>query len=417
MHHANAKDTAVVSSMKNTIRSYYGFQFFFGLLIWLPVFYEFQKRIGLNDEQIFGIQSIYYLVFCFLEIPTGAMADRFGYRLCMRAGAVLVALSNLLPIFFQSYEGFLTHFLLIALSRSLISGASSAYLYDYMAAHGVASEYKAVEGRARSYSLAGKVVFWAGVGALMSWKLTGPYWLTFLTTSVSVAFAFALPRLPRLSNAALEAKQKKRESIPFLSAGKLLLDSPFLVFLILQGIAIFVLGRIAQVNLFQPILGSKNFGLEHYGWIMALMTVFEAVGSWYPHLLRRYTNDLNAVFGLTVVMGLSFAVLPVAGQLATLASLCVFSLACGLSFPIQRQLLNDAIPDSSNRATILSIESIADRAVNAAAASLLGSSLAGGGLNRYLLGSAAVTLGAMLLLYLALRVGPLQKRILARARA
>src|SRR5690606_6775932 len=61
-------------------RRYYAFQFFFNLLLWIPVFYEFQKQLGLDDPQIFRIQSVYYLVFCFLEIPTGAFADRFGYR-------------------------------------------------------------------------------------------------------------------------------------------------------------------------------------------------------------------------------------------------------------------------------------------------------------------------------------------------
>lgn len=399
--------------LKRTVRSYYGFQFFFGLLIWLPVFYEFQKRIGLDDEQIFGIQSIYYVVFCVLAIPTGAISDRFGYRRSMRWGAALVAISNLLPIFFQSYAGFLCHFLLIALSRSLITGASSAYLYDYLASKGLAHEFKEIEGRARAYSLAGKVVFWTGVGALMSWHLTAPYWATFLTTGLSFAFAVALPKIEEKP-----ADEKVSvASIPLLGAGKLLFDSPFLVFLILQGIAIFVLGRIAQVNLFQPILGAKSFGLEHYGWVMALMTVFEAVGSWVPQHVRRFLSDLNAVFALTAMMALSLAVLPVLGQIGTLVSLSVFSLACGLSYPIQRQLLNDAIPDSSHRATILSVESIADRAVNAVAASLLGASLSAGGLDRYLFGSAGITLAGIFVLYLALRVGPLMKRAEAKVRA
>lgn len=398
--------------LKRTVRCYYGFQFFFGLLIWLPVFYEFQKRIGLNDEQIFGIQSIYYVVFCLLAIPTGAISDRFGYRRSMRWGAALVAASNLLPIFAQSYSGLLAHFVMIALARSLITGASSAYLYDYLASKGAAPRFKEIEGRARAYSLAGKVVFWTGVGALMSWHLTAPYWATFLTTGLSFAFAVALPKIEESS-----AERKPAASVPLLGAGRLLLDSPFLVFLILQGIAIFVLGRIAQVNLFQPILGAKHFGLEHYGWVMALMTIFEAVGSWFPQHVRRFASDLNAVFALTAVMALSLAALPFLGQPGTLASLSLFSLACGLSYPIQRQLLNDAIPDSSHRATILSVESIADRAVNAAAASLLGASLAGGGLDRYLFGSAGITLAGMFVLWLALRIGPILKRAEAKVRA
>src|SRR3954464_5130358 len=95
---------------RRTVLLYYGFQFAFSLLVWLPVFYEYQKRIGLSDPEIFRIQSIYYLLFCLLEIPTGLFADLWGYRLCMRVGALVLVASNLLPIYAQSYSGFLAHF-------------------------------------------------------------------------------------------------------------------------------------------------------------------------------------------------------------------------------------------------------------------------------------------------------------------
>jgi nitrate/nitrite transporter NarK len=121
--------------MKRVVRLYYGYQFFFSLLLWLPIFYEYQKRMGLSDGQIFAIQSIYYIVFCFLEIPTGMAADRWGHRQCLRWGSVVLVVSNCLPIFTPTYPGFLWHFLLIALARSLNSGASSAYLYDYLNEH------------------------------------------------------------------------------------------------------------------------------------------------------------------------------------------------------------------------------------------------------------------------------------------
>jgi MFS family permease len=65
------------------------FQFFFSLLLWVPIFYEYQKRIGLNDTEIFKIQSLYYLIFCLMEIPTGYLADWLGYRLCLILGSLI----------------------------------------------------------------------------------------------------------------------------------------------------------------------------------------------------------------------------------------------------------------------------------------------------------------------------------------
>ncbi|MBX9768260.1 MAG: MFS transporter, partial [Bdellovibrionales bacterium] len=181
--------------MKNVIRSYCGFQFFFSLLIWLPVFHEYQLRIGLTNGQVFDIQSIYYLAFCLVEIPTGMMADRFGYRRCLIWGGIVLVIANLLAIFMQNYEGLLGHFLLVALARSLVSGASSAYIYDFLKGQNSTSVYRDIEGKARAYGLVGKVICWVAVGSLLDWHLTSPYWMTTLAALVSVGFAVALPEV------------------------------------------------------------------------------------------------------------------------------------------------------------------------------------------------------------------------------
>jgi MFS family permease len=385
--------------MKRVIRLYYGFQFFFSMLLWVPVFYDYQRQIGLSDAHIFQIQSIYYIAFCLLEIPTGFLADFWGHRLCMKSGAAVLTLANLLPIFAPNYGGFLAHFLLVALARSLISGASSAYLYDYLKAHGETEAYKQAEGNARSYGLVGKVVGWAAIGALMQWHLTLPYWLTAICSAVAVVYAMALPPIPGGAAQGVRAAAW-RQLRPVMG---LLVRTPTLILIMLQGIAIFVLARICTVNLYQPVLSEKSFSLASYGVIMSVMTVFEAVGSAYPHWLRRWLTDLNAVFCLTFVMAISTAALAFSGRVGTIVWFCVFSLATGLSFPIQRQLLNDAIPDSRYRATLLSIESLVDRAVCAGVASVLGAYVAGGRVDTFLLISGGVSLASVLALYGALR--------------
>jgi MFS family permease len=389
------------TSTKKVIHLYYGFQFFFGMLLWVPIFYDYQRKMGLGDAQIFGIQSIYYLAFCLMEIPTGFLADFWGHRICMKSGAVVLTIANFLPVLAPTYEGFVLHFLLVALARSLISGASSAYLYDYLKSHGSSDLYKRAEGNARSYGLIGKVVLWAGIGALMEWHLSLPYWLTAACSAVSVGFAFALPALPSAAEGPGVRAQAWRQLGPVLGV---LTRTPALVLIMIQGISIFVLARIVSVNLFQPVLSQKSFGLGSYGLVMSVMTVFEAVGAAYPHWMRRAWNDLNSVFILTVVMAVSVAALAWCGQTGTLVSLCLFSLACGLSFPIQRQLLNDAIPDSRYRATLMSMESLVDRAVCAWVAGMLAGYVAGGQMNAFLVTAGGVSLLGVIFLYGAIRV-------------
>ncbi len=394
-------------SVRRAVWLSYTFQFFFGLLLWLPVFYEYQRQIGLSDAQIFGIQSIYYIAFCLLEIPTGMVADRFDYRHCLVAGGVVLIAANMTPVFFSDYSGFLVHFLLIALARSLVSGAASAYLYEYMHAAGAGADYPQAEGYGRSYSLIGKVVCWPVVGLLMQWNMSSPYWLSAINAAIAVLAAVALPAIPaRLSQASASAAapttsgRPPRPPISVALRGSFaqMRGSRLLVLLMVQGVAIFTLARICSVNLFQPILDSKQTPVVFYGVVMALMTVFEALGAARPNWLRKRISDVRSVFLLTIAMAVTLALAGLFGIVGAVIALCLFSLACGLSFPIQRALLNAAITDSRYRATLLSIESIIDRAVCALVALALGDYLQNGQLTDFLVQTAIVTCVLMVII-------------------
>lgn len=385
---------------KRGIRLYFGFQFFFTLLFWVPIFYEYQRRIGLTPAEILGIQSLYYLWFCVLEIPTGLMADQIGHRRSLRLGALVLIGANLFPIFVPSYQGFLMHFACIALARSFVSGASSAYLYNFLEDLKSPEAYKEIEGKARANALAGKMLGWSVVGYLMQLHLTLPYWLTVASSVLALGFALALPEGGGRPNRA-PVFERLRDT------GSILARTPGLTLAILQGVAIFVLVRILQVNLYQPILESKSIPLTWYGPVMAAMTFFEAFGSRHPGWIRKYLNDRGALSFWTTWIALVLIAIPFAPGPWVLGLLGVFSFSAGMAFPTQKQLLNDQIPDSSLRATILSVESIVDRAANAFAASLIAGYLARGELNRYLTLSSAWTIAATWILWvLARRLGP-----------
>jgi MFS family permease len=376
------------------IRLYYWFQFTFTLLFWIPVFFAYQKRMGLTDSEIYRIQSIYYAVFCLIELPTGYFADRFGYVRSMMIGSVTLVVANLVAVYFTTFTGFTVHWLLIALARSFVSGAASAYLFEYLRRTGAHAEFKQVEGNARAYSLFGRVVCFALIGYLMAWHVTLPYWLTAGSAFLSLGFAALLPRFGHdASGKALvqdvlrstDARHSAHRSAPdatpeksarprrlsLLTGFRLAAGSPWLLALMFQGVVIFVLDRLISVNLFQPILHEKGFGLPAYGLLMGMMSLFEAVGSARPAWMRRYFSDIRAVFILSLVMGVSIALIPVFGRAGTGVVLAVFALAAGLCYPIQKQVMNEAVPDLQYRATVLSLESLIDRAATAVVAFVL----------------------------------------------
>ncbi|MFF1381845.1 MFS transporter [Streptomyces sp. NPDC058308] len=408
------------ATARRIIRLNYGFQLLFNLLWWMPVFYAYQKSAGLSDAQIFGIQSIYYVAFCLFEIPTGLIADRIGARNCLRAGAIVMTAANLAPVLSASYPGFLVHFLAIAAGRSLTSGAASAYLYDGLRAEGGDAHYLKAEGTARALGLAAKVVCWPLVGPLMALAHPAPYLLSALSAAGSLACALALPRLARPQHATPSApagtgpgKGAGRRGGAFLrdagAALRCVASSRRLALVMVQGVALFTLSRICQVNLFQPILLDHGIAESSHGGVLAAMTLAEAVASARPQWLSRRLPPVTWVSLLSLALAGTLAAMTLGGPWAVVALLCLFAAATGFAYPVQRKLVNDAVPAHAPRATLLSIESIVDRAVCALAAVAAGAYLSAGHLDALLWHSALATallLGAFQLL---LRTGAVRQ--------
>ncbi|MFD4630190.1 MFS transporter [Streptomyces sp. NPDC058284] len=402
---------------RRIIRLNYGFQLLFNLLWWMPVFYAYQKTAGLSDAQIFGIQSIYYIAFCLFEIPTGLIADRIGTRNCLRAGAVVMTAANLAPVLSASYTGFLLHFLAIAAGRSLTSGAASAYLYDGLREENCGEHYLTAEGTARALGLAAKVLCWPLVGPLMSLAHPAPYLLSALSAAGSLACAAALPRLTPHPATPPTAGQSTtaagRQSGTFLrdagSALRCVASSPWLALLMMQGVALFTLSRICQVNLFQPILLDHGIAETSHGGVLAAMTVAEAIASARPRWLTRRLTPVTWVTLLSLALAATLAAMTLGGPWTVIALLCLFAAATGFAYPIQRKLINDAIPAHAPRATLLSIESIVDRAICALAAVAAGAYLSAGHLDTLLWHSAIATALLLTAFQLLLHTGVMKR--------
>ncbi|MGD1217322.1 MFS transporter [Streptomyces krungchingensis] len=402
---ARPRGPALPAAARRIIRLNNGFQLLFNLLWWMPVFYAYQRDAGLSEDQIFGIQSIYYVAFCLFEIPTGAVADRIGARNCLRAGTVVMTAANLTPVLAPSYSGFLVHFLAIAAGRSLTSGAASAYLYDGLRAEGADAHYLRAEGTARALGLAAKVLCWPLVGPLMLLFPQAPYVLSAASAAGSLGCALALPRLAPHGEVSVPVPRKRRRG-GFLhdtrAALGVLRASPWLVLLMVQGVAVFTLSRICQVNLFQPVLLDHGIGESTHGSVLAAMTVAEAVASARPQWLSRRLSPVSWVSLLSVLLAAALAGLALGGPWTVVALLCAFAAVTGFVYPVQRKLINDAIPAGAPRATLLSVESIVDRGVCALAAVAAGAYLAAGRLDALLWHSAVITCVLVPVLHLAL---------------
>src|SRR3954462_3790485 len=153
--------------------------------LFLPVLVKFFQQRGLDFTEIALLNSVYALTAIAFEVPTGALADRFGRCRAMLLGALLMAMGCVVDFGGDGFWSFAVGEGLLALGMTLTSGADSAYLFDLLRAAGREHEDRRREGTATAAKLSGAALALVAGGLLGKHDLA----LTYLVTAAVCATA------------------------------------------------------------------------------------------------------------------------------------------------------------------------------------------------------------------------------------
>ncbi len=134
---------------RRNIRVYYLFMGLTGFMILLPIWiiYLLNHR-GLSLTEVGVFESFFWLTIIVAEVPTGAIADRFGRKISLALGSCLFAVSMLIFALADSFTILLSSYLLMGVAMTLYSGALEALLYDTLRVLGRTGEFERHSGRA-----------------------------------------------------------------------------------------------------------------------------------------------------------------------------------------------------------------------------------------------------------------------------
>lgn len=121
----------------------------------VPFLFLFFQQHGLNQQQFGEIIAVYYLAMFLSEVPTGVLADRFGPKLMLVLGPLLLALGFGLLLVFRTYEGFLAGEALLGLGHAVLSGPPATILYETLREHQAEARYLQEESRMNRNRLLG----------------------------------------------------------------------------------------------------------------------------------------------------------------------------------------------------------------------------------------------------------------------
>ena len=149
---------------------------------------------GLSEAQISALFVIWSVVGLVVEVPSGALADRFSRRGAVVAAGLGQAVGYAVWALWPTFAGFALGFALWAIGGSLDSGAREALLYDALAAAGAQARYARLIGATTAAGLLAEVPA-AGLATLL-WSVGGFTAVAWASVGTCLLAAVVATRLP-----------------------------------------------------------------------------------------------------------------------------------------------------------------------------------------------------------------------------
>lgn len=351
-----------MSTYKSNIWKMYLFAFFgwfcFVCGVIIPFFTDWG---GLNLTQVMILQSWFVFWIFILEIPTGAIADRFGRKTSLILGSVIMIIT---PIIYASIPNFFIFMIgefLWALASSLFSGAYEALIYDTLRKIRKTYQSKMVFARSRSFELMG-----LAISSLIGGFIALKFGLRLTMMSLSIPFLLVLFIAFTLKEPKIE-KEKRKEYISIIKGGiKELKRNKVLQILVFDFVSIATIVYLLRI-LYQAFMQHLMIKISYFGIAMAGIVIIQLIlinsYRWFEKILK---SKRKFIFYLSFFTGL-FTLLALACGFYRLDFLAVAFIILAIGFgysrtPLMISYINKYI-SSKVRATTLSTISMINTAV------------------------------------------------------
>ena len=351
--------STTAAPLARNLRLYYAFRLLREFQLWIPIWIVYLTiERGFSLAQVGAAEGLFLILLTILEVPTGAVADRWGRRLSLALGSAMLGVAIFVFALVDSYTVLLISFSLWAVAETLMSGADQALLYDTLKVLGREEEYEKHAGR-------GEAALWVGAGIataigapvaqILSSQAT--IFIGAGTLVVTTAIVLAMVEPPR----AVDDDEPEAAGLSYLgSVGRSLRIAwsiPTVRYMILFGGAL-VASTVATGFLVQPFLLRQDVEI---GVVFSLLQVpgmaMGAIGAFVAYRVVGRVG-LQRYFALVLVLAVGmYTGLATVDFLGAIVFFYALTLVHSSVEPVATGYLNRRIP-SSQRATILSLRSL-----------------------------------------------------------
>ena len=340
-------------SLEANIWRFYLFRFFVDFQLWLPIWavYLIDER-GLSLTQLTALDAPFWILLIVLEVPTGAIADRWGRKVSLSYGAFANAIAVVVFGLATNFGVLLVSYMVWAAAFTLYSGADSAFVYDSLRAIGRERDYPKLWGRARAIQAIGAILglligslvahytsLWIPVVA--SGGLMGVAWF--------VSFSFKEP--PRFEEGAQQSYLGVVKEAFGVAFGK-----PSVRFMMLLTAGVMGVG-VSMIILQQPFLAAHEMPIWSFGLFLTPGQLLSMVGALITYRVVTLLGVSRIIVLMPIVVMITAVGLGALDHVTAFAFYPLTTTMFAMSFVAISDYLNRRIP-SANRATILSIHNM-----------------------------------------------------------
>ncbi len=334
-----------------------------------PILVVFFLAHELSKTEIGSLLALGTLIGLVLEVPSGAFADRIGHARAITLAFFLKSISMLFYIFGNSFSMFFLATAIYWAGRALWSGTNSAFLFEKLDAAGSKEEYEHVSGIATFLTRSVNAVFLVCVPFLYAYHED----LAFLFSGTLFLLAALLASTISSPVARVRVAEKEGfsgligcvgRSLSFIKNNKRYVHIA-LFFAFWRGIH----GAIDEFR--QLLYQSVGITTELFGFLYGIDKMIFGLGAYCSGRIRRFKDRKGFLnfFGASTVLSLLGPWI-----ISSPISVIFFpirNLFEGIGLPLFESQLHHEIP-SEDRATLISIVSVAKSIVTAAFTFALG---------------------------------------------
>jgi MFS family permease len=331
-------------SLKTFLRNYYLSGFFYKFVFASAIYTVFFYINGLSVFQISLLMSFEALVIVLLEIPTGALADRWSRRKILLIAPLFKSLCLVIWFFARgNFYLYAAGLFFSALGGSLVSGTTEALLYDTLTYAGDKGDYEKVLGKSKSFRWIAISLATVSGGFIAAYKLDWAIIFSVVPLMFSALFAFKLKEVPKV-----ESTDEVRYFEYIRIAFKEIKTNRILLYLLVYLLAISVFGSIGDFD--QLYYQLVNLPIFAFGIAGFLGSASSAVGAYYAYKLKRFAPCfyvLPFISGILLVFVASYPSIPM-----IIVLLAAYFISSSLTVLIESNLQHSI--KSVSRATITS---------------------------------------------------------------